>query len=587
MSSLTDTRPVAPAQVGARPAPMKPLRRQIIPTNVSHYLLWAGAMVVIVGPLVPILIASLWSTPLYDDSGSFTFANYGRLFSDPSWWTAVRNSLFFATMTTVGAVVGGTTVAVLVTRTNLPGRRIIGGLLLLPVALPGLVLILGWSTFWAPFGYGSTWIEMHTPFSIPFDLYSVVGMALVGTTVTAPIVFFFVRGVLSSLDSSLEEAARSSGAGPLRALLSATVPLLRPALLNSAVLVFALSLEVLGLGLILGSSANIDLIGTYLYSNWVEKVPADQGLVSAGAMVLLAVVSMLLLVRNKLAGDARRFTTVSGKPKASLTLDLGKAKWGFSGVLLALLTFGLIAPIVAVLLSAFTRTLSPFVSPFDVLTFKNFEVIFSNDLYVESIINSLLISLIGAAVTAVIVAVLSLVAHRSTFRMRGSLQQGMLWPRAVPGLVTGMAFFWSFALLDPTGGLRATLWAMGLAFAVRNVALAYSAFYPALAAIGEDMERAARTSGASWWRASIGIVLRLARPAMIVSFVLLFVAMLNEADPAVFLVTPETPVMGLTMLQLSLTGVGGTVAAFGVVQMVLTITVLGLGRILFGVRTRV
>jgi iron(III) transport system permease protein len=163
----------------------------------------------------------------------------------------------------------------------------------------------------------------------------------------------------------------------------------------------------------------------------------------------------------------------------------------------------------------------------------------------------------------------------------------MLWPRAVPGIVTGMAFFWSFAILDPSGGLRATLWAMGLAFAVRNVALAYSAFYPALAAIGEDIERAARTSGATWWRASCGIVLRLARPAMAVSFVLLFVAMLNEYDPAVFLVTPDTPVMGLTMLQLSLTGVGGGVAAFGVIQMVLTFVVLGLGRLMFGVRTRV
>lgn len=587
MSTLAETRTGTSAQAGSSPTETKIPRRQLVPTNISHYLLWAGAMIVIVGPLVPILIASLWSTPLYDDAGSFTFANFGRLFSDPSWWTAARNSVFFATMTTIGAVVGGTTVAVLVTRTNLPGRTLIGGLLLIPVALPGLVLILGWSTFWAPFGYGSTWIEVHTPFSIPFDLYSLVGMAIVCTTLTAPIVFFFVRGVLSSLDSSLEEAARSAGAGPSRALLTATVPLLRPAVLNSAVLVFALSLEVLGLGLVLGSSANIDLIGTYLYSNWVEKVPADQGLVSAGAVVLLAVVSALLLVRNRLAGDARRFTTVSGKPKASLTLDLGRAKWGYSAVLLALFGFGLVAPIIAVLLSAFTRTLSPFVNPFDVLTTTNFELIFSNDLYVQSIVNSLLIALVGAIITAVVVAVMSLVAHRSNFRFRGSLQQGMLWPRAVPGLVTGMAFFWSFALLDPSGGLRATLWAMGLAFAVRNVALAYSAFYPALAAIGEDMERAARTSGATWWRASIGIVLRLARPAMIVSFVLLFVAMLNEADPAVFLVTPDTPVMGLTMLQLSLTGVGGSVAAFGVIQMVLTITVLGLGRLLFGVKARV
>ncbi|PQP23520.1 ABC transporter permease [Rhodococcus opacus] len=587
MSITTTPTQVKPAQVVPGRADESHARRRLMPTQFSYYLLWIGAMVVIVGPLIPIAIASVWSTPLYEDGGSFTLDNYARLFADASWWRAVRNSLLFAIMTTAGAVVGGTTVAVLVTRTNLPFRRLIGALILIPVALPGLVLILGWSTFWAPFGYGSTWIEIHTPFSIPFDLYSLFGMALVCTSVTAPIVYFFIRGVLTSLDSSLEEAARSSGAKPIRALISVTVPLLRPALLNSAVLVFALALEVLGLGLILGSSAGIEVIGTYLYSNWVEKVPADQGLVSAGALTLLTVVTVLLLVRNKLAGDARRFTTIGGKPKSSMTLDLGKARWVWSAGLLVIFAFGLIAPVIAVLLSAFTTTLSPYINPMTVLTTDNFEQIFSNDLYVESIVNSLLIATVGAAVTTVVIAVLSLVAHRSDFRFRSSLQQGMLWPRAVPGIVTGMAFFWSFAILDPSGGLRATLWAMGLAFAVRNVALAYSAFYPALAAIGEDIERAARTSGATWWRASCGIVLRLARPAMAVSFVLLFVAMLNEYDPAVFLVTPDTPVMGLTMLQLSLTGVGGGVAAFGVIQMVLTFVVLGLGRLMFGVRTRV
>ena len=126
----------------------------------------------------------------------------------------------------------------------------------------------------------------------------------------------------------------------------------------------------------------------------------------------------------------------------------------------------------------------------------------------------------------------------------------MLYPRAMPGLVTGMAFFWAFVVLDPTGRPGPSLWAVGLAFAVRSLALGYSAFYPALAALGEDLDRAARTAGADWWTAMRTIVLRLLRPAMAVSFVLLFVAMLNDYDPAVFLVTPGTEVMGLTMLKL-------------------------------------
>ena len=46
--------------------------------------------------------------------------------------------------------------------------------------------------------------------------------------------------------------------------------------------------------------------------------------------------------------------------------------------------------------------------------------------------------------------------------------------------------------------MRSSLWGIGIAFAVRSLALGYSAFYPALAALGEDLERAARVSGADW-----------------------------------------------------------------------------------------
>jgi iron(III) transport system permease protein len=221
-----------------------------------------------------------------------------------------------------------------------------------------------------------------------------------------------------------------------------------------------------------------------------------------------------------------------------------------------------------------------------VLTLSNFSAVFENPLYTNSIVDSILIAGVGGALTTVAIAVLSVIAHRSGFRFRGSLQQSMMWPRMMPALVTGMAFFWSFALLDRTGAVRASLWGIGIAFAVRSLALGYSALYPALVGVGADLDNAARTSGATWWQAMRTVVLRLVAPAMGASFVLLFVAMLNDAEPAVFLVTDKTPVLGLTMLQLASTSIGGSVAALGVIQMVITLVVLGAGRAVLGVRPR-
>ncbi|BFO18628.1 hypothetical protein SHKM778_50160 [Streptomyces sp. KM77-8] len=293
-------------------------------------------------------------------------------------------------------------------------------------------------------------------------------------------------------------------------------------------------------------------------------------------------VSGLLVLRNRLVGDTARFTTTTGKPTGVRVLRLGPVRWLLSGVLALFLAVFVVVPLAGVVLAAFTSILSPFISPWSVLTLDNFSAVLDNSLYTNSIVNSLLIAGIGGALTTLVIAVLSVVAHRSRFRFRGSLQQGMLWPRMMPALVTGMAFFWSFALLDRSGAIRASLWGIGIAFAVRSLALGYSAFYPALAGIGADLDHAARTSGASWWTAMRTVVLRLVAPAMGASFVLLFVAMLGDAEPAVFLVTDETPVLGLTMLQLAATSIGGSVAALGVIQMVITLVVLGAGRALVG-----
>lgn len=562
-------------------------RRSWIPATASQYLLWGAGLVVIVGPIVPVVWASLWSTPLYEAGGSLTLANYGDLFGDPEWWDAVRNSVTFAVLTTVASVVLGTAMAVLFTRTDLPGRRVFGAAALLPVAVPGLPLILGWSAMYAPSGYVTRWLEQNTPMPIFWDLYSVPGMAMLATGIAAPVVAMLVRGSLASQDSALELAARTAGASPLRVLVSVTVPLLRPALLGSGMIVFALSLEVLGLPLILGSSRNIEFVSTYLYDRWLNEVPPQQGLVSAGAVVLLAVVTLLLVVRNRLTGDLARFETVGGKATAATPIALGRARWPLCALVVGYLTVVLVLPLAGLLLTAFTTTLTPYVDPWTVLSTTHFETVLDDPVFSRSITNSLLVAVIGAAVATVAIAALSVVAHRSRFRFRGSLQYVMLYPRAMPGLVTGMAFFWAFVVLDPSGRARATLWAVGLAFAVRSLALGYSAFYPALAALGEDLDRAARTSGADWWTAMRTIVLRLLRPAMAVSFVLLFVAMLNDYDPAVFLVTPGTEVMGLTMLKLWVAGTAGPVAALGVIQVAVTFVVLGLGRLLFGVKPRV
>src|SRR5262249_38990412 len=200
-----------------------------------------------------------------------------------------------AAMTTACSLVLGGGFAVLCGRTDVVGRRVYSRLLIAPILLPPLGVILGWNALYGPGGYAHDFVTrtLH----LPFNLASVPGMAVLGTAVAVPVVFLVCQAALSGMDSSLEDAARSTGAAPLRVLARITTPMLRPALINSGLLVFTLSIESLGIPVVLGSPQGHDLVASYLYNQWTNAFTPDPPIVSAGATVLLAFACVLLLLR--------------------------------------------------------------------------------------------------------------------------------------------------------------------------------------------------------------------------------------------------------------------------------------------------
>ena len=87
-----------------------------------------------------------------------------------------------------------------------------------------------------------------------------------------------------------------------------------------------------------------------------------------------------------------------------------------------------------------------------------------------------------------------------------------------------------------------------LALSVRSLTIAYFVLSAAFAAVSESLDDAARSAGASWWTAITRITLPILRPALFAAFILMFISILNDYDPALFLVTPGHELMGVTML---------------------------------------
>jgi iron(III) transport system permease protein len=238
-------------------------------------------------------------------------------------------------------------------------------------------------------------------------------------------------------------------------------------------------------------------------------------------------------------------------------------------------------------LTSFVSLLTPLISPFSLLTLDNFRTVFQDPTMSASITNSLIVAGAGAVAVTGLIAIATLVAHRSRFVLRHSLRFLMLYPRSVPGIILSLAFFWSFLFFVPPGAwIRNNLVGEGIALAVRGIPLAYMIMYPALARIATDLDDAARSAGATWWATSRRLLLPMLRPALLASMTIVFITILNDYEAAIFLAKPNTELMGVEMLHQYAKGTTGPVAALAVLQLAITVGVLALGATLFKVTNR-
>lgn len=528
-----------------------------------------ATLALVISPLAPVLWQSLLDRPLYEAAGILSLDNYVRLFGDAAFFEVMTNSLLLAFCTTIVSCGLGVSFAVLLERTNLPLRSMMRGIVMWPMYISHLVIAFSWFIMYGPSGYITLFSNQWFGGSF-WNLYSIIGMSVVAGTSIAPLVYLFCASSAKMADASLEDAGRMVGAGALRVIWSISIPLMRPAIMYSAMLAFIGSLEMLSVPLVFGRPVGLEFFTTFLYSRGLGGIEPDYGMLGAAAAVFLVIISVLLALQGLLLRKANRFVTVKGKAQRRKLADLGPMRWGIIGLLIVYHVVVLALPLGGIVMRSFTTFLTPLMSPWELLTTDNFKLIFEYPAYIRAITNSLLISTFGGALATIFVAILTIVVHRSDFRWRKPLEYVALYPRAIPGIVAGIGLFWAMLLLPYVDRLSGTIWILILAFTMRGIPTAFGAISPALMQIGKELDQGSRSSGADWWTTSTHIVLPLLKPAIFGAYVLLFLSFLKEYSAAVFLFSPGNEIIGTTMLSFWGNGDSGPVAALSVIQLVLT-----------------
>lgn len=562
-------------------APARPASQPSYDRLVQWGIFVVTALLVIF-PAWPILYQSVMDKPLYEVGRAFTLNNFARVVADPAFWNVLGGTFIFAIGTTVLAVVIGAALALLLTRTDMPGGGWLATLIVLPFYVSPLVLAFAWTVIFGPQGYFT--IMIRTLGLPTWNLYSLGGIIVVAATYYMPSAYLYCTSTLALSDPQLEEAARIGGAGPFRALWSVTVPLMRPALVYSTLLILVSTIELLSIPLVLGTPSNLNVLSTYVYTIGLVGVRTDYGAIAVVSIFTVVLVTGLVMLQSKLVAQERRFVTVGGKATRPRLLKLGPWRWPITALVVLYIVVAILLPLIGIVAQSFTAFLSPFINPLTVLTLDNFETVLNTPAYFQSIVNSLLIAVVGGAIGVVFMALCALTVYRSTLPGRQALSYLALYPRAFPGIIVGIGFLWAFLLIPGIGGLRSTIWALTLAFIMRHLPLGYSAISPAVLSVSPELDRAGRIAGGTWLTVARTILLPLLRPALLSAYVLLIITFLKEYAVALFLFAPGSRVIGTTLIELWRQGNSGPISALAAVQMLLTLIIVVLSRRLLRVK---
>jgi iron(III) transport system permease protein len=214
-------------------------------------LIIALLCVLIVYPTIIILNLSL-----RDTSGAWTLRWFIDAYSNPRNLQAIWNTVVFSAGCAFASTVAGTFLAWAVVRTDMPGRRLVEMASIIPFISTPFIGALAWVLLASPeVGLINQWWRALGPEGPLVNIYSIWGIIFVESLYEMPFVFLMVAGALRSMDSTLEEASLSSGAGIFGTTLRVTLPLVLPAILGGALLTFVLAAEQFGVPAVRGPPA--------------------------------------------------------------------------------------------------------------------------------------------------------------------------------------------------------------------------------------------------------------------------------------------------------------------------------------------
>jgi len=361
------------------------------------------------------------------------FARYFDNYYGPNLRKAFFDTMLMGLMTATSGTLVGFIFAYAVVRCNIPGKKFVHWLALLPTVSPPFALALSMIAL-----FGRNGLITNKVFGIQFvkgmnDIYGLDGLVIVQTITFFSVAYLILKAMLERLNPAMEEAASSLGASRWQLFRTITLPLLVPGIAGSFLLLFVESLADLGNPLfiagnktVLSAQIFLAVIGEYNYQK-----------ASALALVLIIPTLIIFLVQRYYV-NRRSYISVTGKPSGAQIVEKDKRiRWIVNTLAYLIIAF-IILLYATIVYTSFSTAWGVDYTP----TLKHWEMTLTRG--VEAILDTTFLSALATPFAAILGMIIAWLVVRKKFTGKDALDFTSNLGGAVPGTILGIGFVLAF-----------------------------------------------------------------------------------------------------------------------------------------------
>jgi len=495
-----------------------------------------------------------------------TLAHYRQVFTDGALRQALWNTVVLAFWVGLASLAIGAPMAWLAARTDLPGPRLIRGLILASFVTPPFLGAFAWVMLAGPnAGLLNKLYRSLTGAEGPLlNVFGMPGLIFVVTIYTFPYVFIMIANTLELIPSDVEEAAAMLGASRLRVALSVTLPMVLPAILSGFILAVLQALALFGSPAILALPAGFHTVTTQIWA--LFQYPPKVEMAAAFSVPLLLATALLLTLQKRLLGR-RGYAAIGGKGGRRRRIPLGPWRLPALAACLGVLACSIFLPYAILAKAAFARAWAQPLTA-DNLTLANVAFTFQQGSTRSAILNTLELGVLTACVGAGLAALLAYVINRKLIPGHQALAFLTLAPVAIPGVVLAVALFVTYT--RPPLLLYGSLTILFIAYLTKELPVGYAQSDATFKGVHPELEEAGRILGAGRLRVLGEITAPLARSGIIATWCFVFIGVIRELSASIILFTPNTKVISVVIFDLKEEGEFGAIAVLGLFMLLMT-----------------